>query len=269
MAEKREFEDALDILSRKWHPRIVEALLSDDEARFNELKKEVDGISNKALSESLKDLNEKNLVEKEEQDSSEVYRLTDKGRSMETVLNSIKRWSNKFSEDSEPEILIVEDEEEQAELYARWLNSQYSVSTANTKAEFYEEFSEEINLVLLDRDLQNTTAGELIEETELLKERPVILITGKEPGEGIIGLNISDYMLKPISKEEIKQKISEVMKIQEKNNKLQKFASLLQKKDILERNNSIYGKDEYEELLEEIEELREEIDEEKIEDLKN
>lgn len=268
MTDRESYEEALEILSRKWSSRIVECLLTKEKAKFNELKKEIDGISNKSLSESLKNLEERDLVEKVQDDNGEAYALTEKGKSLEKVLNSIKRWSRKFSEDSSPRILVIEDEGEQAELYSRWLEPEYSVSTANSKLEFYEEFDEQDKLVLLDRDLRNSTAKELIEESERLKERPIILITGKEPGDEIIDLDIADYLLKPISKEQIKDRVSQVIELGEKDDELQELASLLHKKEVLERSRSGKGSEEYEDLLKRIDELRQEIDETKLEELK-
>lgn len=83
-----------ELLGRKWHPVIVHRLLQKDMG-FNELQREVHHISDKVLSESLKDLQEKEVVEKEvvsESPKKVTYRLTDKGKSLEKVVTCMKDW---------------------------------------------------------------------------------------------------------------------------------------------------------------------------------
>lgn len=83
-----------ELLGRKWHPVIVHRLLQK-EMGFNELQREVHHISDKVLSESLKDLQNKDVVEKEivsESPKNVTYCLTEKGKSLENVVLSMKDW---------------------------------------------------------------------------------------------------------------------------------------------------------------------------------
>ena len=83
------------LIGKKWHPVIVHRLLEYGPSGFNELKKNVDGISSKVLSDSLEDLGEKQLVDREiisEKPVRVQYSLTGHGRSLEPVIYAMRDW---------------------------------------------------------------------------------------------------------------------------------------------------------------------------------
>lgn len=87
----------MEVIGRKWHPVIVHRLLADGPLRFNELADEVGEITNKVLTNSLRDLQEKGLVERTVIDDRPVaveYALTERGRSLEGVIDSLEAWGN-------------------------------------------------------------------------------------------------------------------------------------------------------------------------------
>jgi DNA-binding HxlR family transcriptional regulator len=90
-----------ELLGRKWHPVIVHRLLEGGKG-FNQLQRECHGISSKVLDESLKELMENNVVEKETVSTSpkEVeYSLTERGRSLEPVIREMKDWAEDHSDE--------------------------------------------------------------------------------------------------------------------------------------------------------------------------
>lgn len=83
------------LIGKKWHPVIVHRLLDNGPSGFNELEESVDGISSKVLSDSLDDLQEKRLVNREvvsEKPFRVEYSLTDHGRSLERVITEMRDW---------------------------------------------------------------------------------------------------------------------------------------------------------------------------------
>lgn len=83
------------LIGKKWHPVILHRLLKYGPSGFNELKENVDGISSKVLSDSLEDLGEKQLVEREiisEKPFRVQYSLTPHGRSLEPVIFAMRDW---------------------------------------------------------------------------------------------------------------------------------------------------------------------------------
>ena len=87
------------LIGKKWHPVIVHRLLEHGPSGFNELKENVDGISSKVLSDSLDDLEEKQLVSREiisEKPFRVQYSLTDHGQSLEPVIYAMRDWGRQY-----------------------------------------------------------------------------------------------------------------------------------------------------------------------------
>lgn len=87
------------ILGKKWHPVIVAELLEAGPLGFNDLKGRVTGISDKVLSESLDDLEERGLVERTVLDDKPVrveYSLTDRGEQLEVVITVMEEWGERY-----------------------------------------------------------------------------------------------------------------------------------------------------------------------------
>jgi DNA-binding HxlR family transcriptional regulator len=83
------------VLGRKWHPVIVHRLIAEGPLGFNALKDSVDGISSKVLSDSLEDLEEHGLVDRaivSEKPFRVEYSLTERGRSLESVIEEMREW---------------------------------------------------------------------------------------------------------------------------------------------------------------------------------
>jgi len=83
-----------ELLGRKWHPVIIHRLLQKSMG-FNELQREVHHISDKVLSDSLEDLCDKGIVQKEiinEKPKEVEYSLTEVGESLENVIIPMFDW---------------------------------------------------------------------------------------------------------------------------------------------------------------------------------
>jgi DNA-binding HxlR family transcriptional regulator len=99
----------IELTSRKWTRPIVEHLLGGGSMRYSELAAEIDGISDKMLSESLEDLEESRLVSREVVDTRPVrveYSLTETGAALEDVVNAVAEWTELYADrvDTTPEI---------------------------------------------------------------------------------------------------------------------------------------------------------------------
>jgi DNA-binding HxlR family transcriptional regulator len=84
-----------ELLGRKWQPVLVYRLLEDGPSGFSELKRSVDGISAKMLSESLADLEAAEIVTRTQVSEHPVrveYALTECGRALEPVIAGVIQW---------------------------------------------------------------------------------------------------------------------------------------------------------------------------------
>ena len=89
------FHGAVELIGRRWTGAIVRALLSGI-AHFSELTAAIPDLSDRMLSERLKELEAEGIVARTVIPSTPVrveYRLTEKGRALEPVLNAIGQWA--------------------------------------------------------------------------------------------------------------------------------------------------------------------------------
>lgn len=90
--------DALELISGKWTPIILMALLVRKVLCFTDLKNEIEGISSKVLSDSLKRLEQQGILERREvgsQTGKIEYRLKDYGKSWEPLLEQLSMFGIK------------------------------------------------------------------------------------------------------------------------------------------------------------------------------
>lgn len=64
----------------------------------------------------------------------------------------------------EPTILIVEDERELADTYAKWLLDDYSVTVAYSAADAIDKLTDDLDVALLDRRLPGMSGNAIINE---------------------------------------------------------------------------------------------------------
>lgn len=99
--KKRDFcpvSVTIELLERRWTMDIVRTLMTGKK-RFNELGTAVGGCNSRTLAKRLKALENELLVRR--QVLSHIppwveYELTDKGRSLTTIIDSISRWGRKW-----------------------------------------------------------------------------------------------------------------------------------------------------------------------------
>jgi len=98
------------LVGKKWHPVIIHRLLTRGPLGFNALQDEVDGISSKVLSESLDDLEEKQVVDRtivSEKPVRVEYALTELGESLEPVVTALEDWGEEHLQPVDEEAASV------------------------------------------------------------------------------------------------------------------------------------------------------------------
>lgn len=87
-------EVTLLLLSNKWTILILRDLFTGTK-RFGELKKSLNGVSQKVLTANLRSLEEKGIIEREvfpEVPPRVKYRLTDLGKTLDPIIKSMHNW---------------------------------------------------------------------------------------------------------------------------------------------------------------------------------
>lgn len=99
VSSKEPFEYTLSIISGKWKLKIIYILACMGVARYNILKKNIEGITHKMLSSQLKELEQKDIIIRKEypQVPPKVeYSLSEKGESIVPLLQSICDWGSEY-----------------------------------------------------------------------------------------------------------------------------------------------------------------------------
>lgn len=96
------FHLAVELIGGRWTGAIINRLL-EGRARYNELRATIPEISDRMLSERLRELESENVLTRLVIPESPVrveYELTPKGRALEDAMNAIGKWATKWvSED--------------------------------------------------------------------------------------------------------------------------------------------------------------------------
>lgn len=165
-----------------------------------------------------------------------------------------------MTEKNDPKVLIVDDEEELAHLYSKFLESEYEVVTATGGKEGLEMVDNSIDVVLLDRRMPELSGDEVLAK---LAERgidiQIAMLTAVEPERDIVDLPFDEYKTKPVTRDELLALVRVLLERATYDKHSQEFFSLAVKKATLEQVNE-HGSEEYEEVIQRLNELREGID---------
>ncbi len=95
-----QYHQAVELIGRRWTGAIVAVLLAEDEPmRFSVVKASVPGLSDRVLSQRLRELETEHLVEREVHAGPPVrvaYGLTAKGRDLAPVVRALERWGQRW-----------------------------------------------------------------------------------------------------------------------------------------------------------------------------
>lgn len=90
------------LLGRKWTMHLVGVLTVEGTVRFNELKRRLDGISPRMLSNRLEELEDAGLVERIDHGTippKVEYALTDQGEGLDEVYGALLSWADEWDVD--------------------------------------------------------------------------------------------------------------------------------------------------------------------------
>lgn len=94
---------ALDIFGGKWKPRLLCIIANDEPIRYQKLKEQMENISDTALADRLKELQNAGIVKRHQFNEMPLrveYSLTAKGETLIPVLNKISAWAIQNSSSS-------------------------------------------------------------------------------------------------------------------------------------------------------------------------
>jgi len=161
-------------------------------------------------------------------------------------------------------VLVVDDEQDIADLYSTWLEEEYEVRTAYGPHEALEKADEALDVVFLDRQMPKMTGDDVLGE---LRDREldcrVVMVTAVDPDFDIVDMPFDDYLTKPVMLDDLRDAAERMRTRETYDEQMQDFFAKASKKATLEAEKDyveLQEHEEYEQLDSEVQELRQEAD---------
>jgi DNA-binding response OmpR family regulator len=162
------------------------------------------------------------------------------------------------------QVLVVDDEPQLADLFATWLEADWTAAAAYSGSEALQKVDSSTEIVLLDRRMPGQSGDDVLEQ---LREEGydcrVIMVTAVDPDFDIIEMGFDDYLVKPVSKDELLQAVESVASRNAYASTIQDYYALVSKKALLESekgDHELEESGEYHELCERTDRLERELD---------
>ena len=137
-------------------------------------------------------------------------------------------------------VLVVDDEAEVAEVFAIWLEDDYETKVATSGREALDAIEDgDVDVVLLDRRMPDLSGDETLAR---MRERgfdgPVAMVTAVDPDFDIVDMEFDDYLVKPVSREELQETVERLGSIGSYDERTQDQFALARKLATLELEKS-------------------------------
>ncbi|BFH61627.1 MULTISPECIES: winged helix-turn-helix transcriptional regulator [Paenibacillus] len=94
------FETAFSVLGKRWNGLIIYSLMNGPK-RFKDISHIIPSMSDKMLSERMKDLENEGILERHVYPETPVrieYELTEKGKALQPVMDQVQNWAEHWVE---------------------------------------------------------------------------------------------------------------------------------------------------------------------------
>lgn len=96
---------AVELIGRRWTGAIIAVLLADGPHRFSELRDGVPGVSDRVLSQRMRELESAGIVSRAVDPGPPLcvrYALTEKGEELRDVVRALEGWGRRWAEPAAP-----------------------------------------------------------------------------------------------------------------------------------------------------------------------
>jgi DNA-binding response OmpR family regulator len=162
-------------------------------------------------------------------------------------------------------VLIVDDEEAVADVYALRLGDQYDVRTAYGGSEALDAVDGAVDVVLLDRRMPGLSGDEVLERIRDADHAcRVVMLTAVDPGMDILRMDFDDYLCKPIEKKDLVAAIEQQLRVKRYDDRVSEYLEVTSKLALLEQElppPDVENSEELARLRERAETLKMDLDE--------
>jgi YesN/AraC family two-component response regulator len=161
-------------------------------------------------------------------------------------------------------VLIVDDEQSLADLYAYWIDEFATARTAYDGNEALEKLDNNVDVMLLDRRMPGLSGDDVVDAvSEQSLDVRIVMVTAVDPGFEIVDMEIDDYLVKPVDQPEIMETVERMVVRSSYDDQLQRKFQLVEKKVTLEAAKTPHELDEseeYQDLVDRLDALERELD---------
>ncbi|QGX94499.1 response regulator [Haloplanus rallus] len=165
---------------------------------------------------------------------------------------------------SDATVLIVDDEQSLADLYAYWVDEFAEARTAYDGDEALEQLDDDVDVMLLDRRMPGRSGDAVVEAvTERGYDVRIVMVTAVDPGFEIVDMEIDDYLVKPVDQPQIMETVERMVVRNSYDDQLQRKFQLVEKKVTLEAAKTPHELDEseeYQKLVRQLDTIERELD---------
>lgn len=164
-------------------------------------------------------------------------------------------------------VLVAEDEQHLADLYTDYLAGDFEVLTAyggEGAMEYLDDPDADVDVALLDRRMPDLSGDKVLATiNEDSYEIRVAMVTAVNPGFDIIDMGCDEYLIKPVSRDELLETVHRLLKLSEYSDKHQELTSKQLTRNVLQVEKSapeLAENDRYQRLESEIEDIEAQLD---------
>lgn len=162
----------------------------------------------------------------------------------------------------DPVVLVVEDDQDLARTYERWIADSYDVRVAHDGNEALERMDESVDVVLLDRRMPGLSGDEVLSSIrDDGFDVRVAMVTAVDPSLDAIALGFDAYLVKPTTMDELRETIDRLLERSTYDDLLQEYYGLVETQALLDvrLSGDARSSAEYRSLDRRIDELQDEL----------
>ena len=232
--------DSVSLLSKKWHPAIIQCLSEDGGQGFSELERRLDGVSAKVLTDALAALQDHEIIERQELSQSPLrvnYTLTERGEELDDVIQSLADWGETHLAEPETEqvVLVADDNTRLREMHTAWLDDEYTVRTASDGEQTLRSLDTDVGVVVLDRRMPGLSGGEVLKWIRSQRyDIRVVVVTSKDVDFEVLDMEFDEYLTKPARKAELQRVVADLFERRAYSEQLREYLALRSKLGLLQ-----------------------------------
>jgi DNA-binding response OmpR family regulator len=165
---------------------------------------------------------------------------------------------------SDATVLIVDDEQSLADLYAYWIDEIATARTAYDGTDALDALDEDVDVMLLDRRMPGLSGDEVVDAVaERNLDVRIVMVTAVDPGFDIVDMEIDDYLIKPVDQPELIETVERMIVRSSYDDQLQRKFQLVEKKVTLEAAKTpheLEQSEEYADLMRRLDAIERELD---------